>query len=110
MSSSGLLSSIRPLKGRENYNEWTFAVQAYFEHEDMWKYVENEYVAPVIASTATSEQRLISEKEIETETKNARKARSKLILLVDPITYTFVVQCLRRPHGEICMQHSRIAV
>ncbi|KAK9731497.1 protein of unknown function (DUF4219) [Popillia japonica] len=33
---ANFLPSIEKLSGRENYNNWAFAMQAYLEHEDLW--------------------------------------------------------------------------
>lgn len=64
-------STIEKLVGRENYNTWKFAVQSYLEHEELWDTIEPEagYVF---------------------DAKKDKKARSKLILLLDPINYVHV--------------------
>lgn len=62
---------IDKLLGRENYSTWKFAVQTYLEHEDLWNCVEppeNSSVDP----------------------KLDLKAKSKIILLVDPVNYIHV--------------------
>lgn len=56
------------LVGRDNYASWKFAVQAYFELDDLWSCV-----------TGTN-----------TDQKKEIKAKSKLILLLDPIIYVHV--------------------
>lgn len=56
------------LIGRDNYASWKFAVEAYFKLEELWSCVEG-----------TNEDQ---KKEI--------KAKSKLILLLDPINYVHV--------------------
>ncbi|CAK1591321.1 unnamed protein product [Parnassius mnemosyne] len=56
------------LVGRNNYASWKFAVEAYFKLEDLWSCVEGTNTDP--------------RKEI--------KAKSKLILLLDPINYVHV--------------------
>lgn len=59
---------IEKLIGRENYNTWKFAVRSYLEHEDLWKCVE-------------------PGKDEEVDAKSDIKAKSKIILLVEPINY-----------------------
>lgn len=56
------------LVGRDNYASWKFAVQAYFELEELWCCV-----------TGTN-----------SDAKKETKAKSKLILLLDPINYVHV--------------------
>lgn len=56
------------LVGRDNYASWKFAVQAYFELEDLWGCV-----------TGTN-----------TDSVKETKAKSKLILLLDPMIYVHV--------------------
>lgn len=63
-----MLPSIERLKGRENFDTWKFAVQAYLEHEDLWKCICGS----------------------ETDTSKDVKAKAKLILLIDPINYVHV--------------------
>lgn len=62
------LPAIEKLQGRENYSTWQFAVQTYLEHEELWDYV---------LGTAT-------------DTKKDLKAKSKIILLIDPINYVHI--------------------
>ena len=62
---------IEKLKGRENYNTWKFGMQAYLEHEDLWGCIQG----------------------IEAYTQDAKKdikAKSKIILTVDPINYVHI--------------------
>lgn len=56
------------LVGRDNYASWKFAVEAYFRLEELWSCV-----------TGTN-----------TDPKKETKAKSKLILLLDPINYVHV--------------------
>lgn len=63
------LPSIPKLKGRENYDTWRFAVQALLELEDLWSCIEGDE---------------------ETDTKKITMARSKIILLIEPINYVHV--------------------
>lgn len=42
MSSSGMLSTIEKLKGRENYDSWKFATKALFMMEGLWDCIEGE--------------------------------------------------------------------
>lgn len=67
-SNSGMFSSIERLKGRDNYDTWKFMVQAFFEHEDLWKCVEGS----------------------ETDGTKNIKAKTKLILLTDPINHSHI--------------------
>ncbi|KAL0830005.1 hypothetical protein ABMA28_003463 [Loxostege sticticalis] len=61
--------SIEKLVGRDNWASWSFAVKAYLQHEELWDCIE-------------SEGSIDSNKDI--------KAKSKLILLVDPINYVHI--------------------
>ncbi|KAL0821709.1 hypothetical protein ABMA28_005135 [Loxostege sticticalis] len=65
------MATIEKLKGREDYASWKFAVQAYLEHEELW-----DCVAPV--------------EGVSVDSKKDVKARSKLILLVDPMNYIHI--------------------
>lgn len=60
---------IDKLTGRENYNSWKFAVKSYLEHEDLWSCVDPK----------TKEEPGDANKDI--------KAKTKIILLVDPSNY-----------------------
>lgn len=72
MASGGhLLPAIDKLLGRENYLSWKFAVQAYFEHEELWECITGE----------------------ETDVRTIVKAKSKLILLIKPVHYTHIKHC-----------------
>lgn len=71
MSSNSGLMSIEKLTGRENYATWSFAVKAYLQLEDLWECISHEDSKPVDA-------------------KKDVKAKSKLILLIDPIIYVHV--------------------
>ncbi|XP_054270896.1 uncharacterized protein LOC128991751 [Macrosteles quadrilineatus] len=59
---------IERLKGRENFDTWKFAVQAYLEDLDLWDCVSG----------------------VEQDKKKDTKCRSKLILLVDPVNYVHI--------------------
>lgn len=61
---------IAKLTGRDNYNTWKFAVKTYLEHEELWECVE--------ASSST------------VDAKKDLKAKSKIILLVDPLNYVHI--------------------
>ncbi|KAL0811972.1 hypothetical protein ABMA28_009370 [Loxostege sticticalis] len=65
------MATIEKLKGREDYASWKFAVQAYLEHEELW-----DCVAPIEGGSVDSKKDV--------------KARSKLILLVDPMNYIHI--------------------
>lgn len=54
------------LLGRENYNNWAFAMKAYLEHENLWSCVEGRDPEADAASKITRET----------------KAKSKLIMMV----------------------------
>lgn len=64
-------SVIEKLTGRENYATWKFAVKTYLEHEDLWNCIE-------------------SDSEEEIDIKRDLRAKSKIILLVDPINYVHI--------------------
>lgn len=68
MDSNYSLFSIQKLTGRENYYTWQFAVKSYLQQEGLWECVEG------------------SEKDIKKE----NKARTKIILLVDPVIYVHI--------------------
>lgn len=55
-------------------------------HHRLWKYVEETYKAPTMVSTASAEQKKATALEIANEC----KARTKLILLLNPINYVHV--------------------
>lgn len=65
------IGAIEKLIGRENYPTWKFAVRNYLEHEDLWDTIEpsSNYIQD-------------SKKDV--------KAKSKIILLIDPINYVHV--------------------
>ncbi|CAG9132206.1 unnamed protein product [Plutella xylostella] len=69
-SNSGFMN-IEKLTGRENYSTWSFAVQAYMQLEDLWQCTE---VSP----------------NTDIEIKKDVKAKSKLILLIDPMLYVHI--------------------
>lgn len=60
--------SIEKLKGRENYDTWKFALQAYLEHEELWDCVLEE----------------------SKEKKKDVKAKSKIILFIEPVNFVHV--------------------
>lgn len=71
MSSNNSLPAIDKLIGRENFSTWKFAVQTYLEHEDLHKYLDG----------------------TETDQKKISKAKTKIILLLDPINYVHKQDC-----------------
>lgn len=75
MSSNGSSFSIDKLVGRENYTTWKFAVRTYLEHEDLWGYIDGSVDAK------------------EANAHKEKKAKSKIILLVDPINYVHIQEC-----------------
>lgn len=61
------------LRGSENYEDWTFAMEAYLSHEDLWGTIHSIDGAVLVTAAA-----------------KVRKARSKIILALDPRIYSFV--------------------
>lgn len=61
---------IEKLSGRENYNTWRFAVKTYLEHEELWN--------------------IVDPGSSEVDPKRDLKAKSKIILLVEPINYVHI--------------------
>lgn len=66
--STGSIPPIEKLKGRENFDTWKFAVKSYLEHEELWGCVDG----------------------TETDSKKVTKAKSKIVLLIEPINYVHV--------------------
>lgn len=62
------LPSMEKLKGRENYNTWQFAMKTYLEHEELWECVTG----------------------VTVDTKLLSKAKSKIILMIDPVNYIHI--------------------
>ena len=60
-----LLPQIVALEGHENYDDWTISMQAFLEHQNLWKAV----VAPTGGATTVDEETL-------------RKARTEILLSV----------------------------
>lgn len=69
------LPSIERLIGRDNWITWKFAVETFLELEDLW-----EVVKPIPTA----------EGEIIIDATKDRKARAKIILLLDPGNYVHV--------------------
>lgn len=65
------MALIEKLTGRDNYATWRFAVQTYLQHEELWDCIES--------NSGTS-----------LDTKRDTKAKTKIILLVDPINYVHI--------------------
>ena len=70
------MTLIEKLTGRENYPTWKFSVQTYLEHEELWDCVKS---------------------SDGVDLKKDTKAKSKIILLVDPINYTGLLVIRRIP-------------
>ncbi|XP_062538063.1 uncharacterized protein LOC134206375 [Armigeres subalbatus] len=70
------LPGIERLIGRENWATWKFAVQTYLELEDLWCAVK-----PKLQADGTYEA---------VDAGKDRKARAKIILLLDPVNYIHV--------------------
>lgn len=69
---TGIISSIPKLKGREDYETWKFSVRAYLELEGLWN----------IVSGTETEVDEVKRKALDI------KAKSRLILLVEPINFS----------------------
>lgn len=69
------LASIVKLKGRENFIDWQFAVEAYPEHEGLFEYVNG----------------TVNEATFDVE--KDKKTRAKIILLIEPINYVHIRDC-----------------
>lgn len=72
MSSTNSLPSIEKLVGRENFSTWKFAVKTYLEHEELIDCLDGK----------------------EKCEKKISKAKTKIILLLDPINI-HVYTCAR---------------
>lgn len=79
---STALPPIEKLRGRENYDSWKFAVKTYLEHEELWDCVEG----------------------TETDAKKITKAKSKIILLVEPINYVHIQNAADAKDVWNCLQ------
>lgn len=66
--------NLEKLVGRENFATWKFSMKTYLEHEDLWSCIERHDDKPVDASRDV-------------------KAKSKLILLLEPQNYVHVQEC-----------------
>lgn len=71
---SNNLPVIEKLKGRENYNTWRFAMKSFLELDDLWSCVNG--------TDSTT--------DLEKKTRRDVKAKSKIILSVDPINYVHI--------------------
>lgn len=65
------MALLEKLTGRDNYPTWKFTVKTYLEHEELWS-----CVAPASGEVV--------------DAKRDTKAKSKIILLVDPINYIHI--------------------
>lgn len=72
MASNNL--QIEKLSGRDNYNTWKFAVRTYLEHEELWECVDP-------TKDPTTEK---------IDPKKDLKAKSKIILLVEPTNFVHI--------------------
>lgn len=70
------LPSIQLLQGRDNWSTWRFAVQTFLELEDLW-----DAVKPGRNADGTF---------AEVDVMKDRRARGKIILLLDPVNYVHV--------------------
>lgn len=64
-------TAIEKLRGNENFEDWKFAVMAYFQMKDLWKSIEG---------TESKEEKNI-------------QARAELIMLVDKCVYPHIREC-----------------
>lgn len=71
MAANNQMALIEKLTGRENYATWRFAVKTYLQHEELWDCIESDTDTPV-------------------DKKRDTKAKTKIILLVDPINYVHI--------------------
>ncbi|XP_045509344.1 uncharacterized protein LOC123704893 [Colias croceus] len=69
MATNNQLALIEKLSGRENYATWRFAMQTYLQHEELWDCIES---------------------NMESDPKRDTKARTKIILSVDPTNYVHI--------------------
>lgn len=74
MAAGGINPGIPKLKGREDYSTWKFTVQAYLDVDGLWDVVCGQEVETNAAKLAALD----------------RKAKSRLILLVDPVNYSHI--------------------
>ena len=65
------IGSLDKLRGRENYPTWKFAVKSYLEHEELWDAVLGK----------------------EDDAKKVTKARTKIIMLLEPSIFVHVQEC-----------------
>lgn len=82
-------AAIEKLKGRENFDSWKFVVQAYFEVEGLWNCLEPEEKETDTAEKTAAEIKAAEAAEAAFKVLD-RKARAKLILLVDPLVYVHI--------------------
>lgn len=71
MAVNNQMAFIEKLSGRENYATWRFAMQTYLQHEELWDCVE------------------CDSKQV-TDAKRDIKAKTKIILSVDPTNYVHI--------------------
>ncbi|CAK9816532.1 Retrovirus-related Pol polyprotein from transposon TNT 1-94, partial [Anthophora quadrimaculata] len=69
MATKNQLALIEKLSGRENYATWRFAMQTYLQHEELWDCIES---------------------GSGTDVKRDTKAKTKIILSVDPTNYVHI--------------------
>ena len=74
----GFTPGIEKLRGKENYHDWCFAMEAYLRHEELWDTIE----AP-------------PGKSLCTDAKKVERAWTKISLFIDPTTYVHVKEANR---------------
>ena len=80
MALSGINTlSIQKLTGRDNFSTWKFAMEAYLQHEELWDCIQ--------CDTCDS--------------KKDTKARTKIILLIDPQLYVHVQDAKTAKKGQL---------
>jgi hypothetical protein len=70
-ASTGFVSTIEKLDGRDNFSTWQFAVKAYLEHQKLWN---------CVLGTEVNEEKIV-------------QAKSIIILLLKPINYVHIKTC-----------------
>lgn len=71
---ANLSSAIEKLKGRENYDSWKISAESYLVIKGLWKYAKSGLAANATAA----------------DMENDLKAKSELILLIDPSNYSYI--------------------
>lgn len=86
------LPAIQRLQGRENWTTWKFAVQSLFELEELWDVVKP---TPGAAGALP-----------EVDAKKDRRAKAKLILLLEPVNYVHVQEAKSAREAWTCLENA----